>query len=230
MTLLSSGASSATRHQWHLKFLLFLETACGMLSRISPGGRLPILQRSRTVNAATLDRYRIIRDFFRKQHSVVPVTLILSSRRLAKPKLTKQLCDRKIDLISNQCRTFYPSISRPFTTSQSPENSPKKHEEAARSPENTKSYPSDNQEPYTPMPRNDENYSRFFQRLALSLPHLHRPTRDDFLNVASGFWERIRIRFKWFTIKSFRKFNADEISAFITWFLMSQTLWILVGT
>jgi distribution and morphology protein 31 len=80
------------------------------------------------------------------------------------------------------------------------------------------------------MPRNDENYSRFFQRLALSLPHLHRPTRDDFLNVASGFWERIRIRFKWFTIKSFRKFNADEISAFITWFLMSQTLWILVGT
>ena len=47
-----------------------------------------------------------------------------------------------------------------------------------------------------PMPRNNENYSRFFhwQRLALSssLPHLHMPTRDD--------------------------------SAFITWFLISQTL------
>jgi mitochondrial distribution and morphology protein 31 len=199
-----------------------------MLSRISSGGRLPNLQRARIVNAATLDRYRIIRDFFRRQHSVVPVTLILSSRRLAKPpKLTKQLCDRKTDPIYNQCRTFYPSILRPFATSQSPENSPKKHEEAARSPENSKSQSS---EPYAPMSRNDENYSRFFQRLALSLPHLHRPTRDDFLNVASGFWERIRIRFKWFTIKSFRKFNADEISAFITWFLMSQTLWILVGT
>ncbi|KAF8635198.1 hypothetical protein AX17_003974 [Amanita inopinata Kibby_2008] len=75
-----------------------------------------------------------------------------------------------------------------------------------------------------------ENYSRFFQRLAKSLPHTERHTRDSFLNVANGFWQRLRIRFKWFTIKSFRKFNADDISAFITWFLMSQTLWILVGT
>ena len=181
---------------------------------------------------ATLERYRIIRDFFRKQHSIAPETLILSSRRLAKsPKLTKQPHDRETEPIPNQRRTFHPSI---FATSQFPENSPKKHEEAAQTPENSKSQSSDNplfkQEPYAPIPRNDENYSRFFQRLALSLPHLHRPTRDDFLNVATGFWERIRIRFKWFTIKSFRKFNADEISAFITWFLMSQTLWILIGT
>lgn len=205
-----------------------------MLSRISSGGRLLSLQRTRTANAATLDRYSIIRDFFRKQHSVAPETLILSSRRLAKPpRLTKQPCDRKFEPIPNKRRTFHLSILRPSATSQFPENSSKKHEEAAQTPENSKS-PSDKplfkQERYTPMPRNDENYSRFFQRLALSLPHLHRPTRDDFLNVATGFWERIRIRFKWFTIKSFRKFNADEISAFITWFLMSQTLWILVGT
>ncbi|KAF5355505.1 hypothetical protein D9758_006407 [Tetrapyrgos nigripes] len=100
------------------------------------------------------------------------------------------------------------------------------------------SSPSDAQEqkqtetpPGTPsLPYNFENYSRSFRRLALSLPHLHRPTRDDFLRVADGFWQRLRIRFKWFTIKSFRKFNADDISGIITWFLMSQTLWILVGT
>jgi distribution and morphology protein 31 len=201
-----------------------------MLSRISSGGRLLNLQRTRTINVATLDRYRIIRDFFRKQHAVAPDSLILSSRCLAKPpKFTKP---RETQPILYQRRTFHPST---FVSSQFPENpSPKKHEEAAPIPENSKSQSSDNplfkQEPYGPIPRNDENYSRFFQRLALSLPHLHRPTRDDFLNVASGFWERIRIRFKWFTIKSFRKFNADEISAFITWFLMSQTLWILVGT
>jgi distribution and morphology protein 31 len=78
--------------------------------------------------------------------------------------------------------------------------------------------------------RNLENYSHFFRRLALSLPQVHRPTRDDFLNVANGYWQRARVRFKWFTIKSFRKFNADDISAFVTWFLMSQTLWILIGT
>ncbi|KAG1777774.1 mitochondrial distribution and morphology protein-domain-containing protein [Suillus placidus] len=81
-----------------------------------------------------------------------------------------------------------------------------------------------------PPPLNLDNYPRLYRRLALSLSHLHRPTRDDFLKVANGFWQRLRIRFKWFTIRSFRKFNADDISAFITWFLMSQTLWILVGT
>jgi distribution and morphology protein 31 len=91
------------------------------------------------------------------------------------------------------------------------------------------------QQPHQPIdpanpPKHLEDYSRFFRRLALSLPHPHRPTRDDFLKVATGFWQRLKIRFKWFTIKSFRKFNADDISAFVTWFLMSQTLWILIGT
>ena len=201
------------------------ETAVRMLSRLSSSGRLLNLPRTRTVNAATLDRYKIIRDFFRKQHSVAPKTLILSSPRLA--KLTKRPCDQKTEPIPVQRRSFHPSI---LPLSQFPGNSPKKHEEPSQTPDSSKAQSSESPLSKQPMPHNDENYSRFFQRLALSLPHLHRPTRDDFLNVASGFWERIRIRFKWFTIKSFRKFNADEISAFITWFLMSQTLWILVGT
>ncbi len=81
-----------------------------------------------------------------------------------------------------------------------------------------------------PLAYDVEDYSRFFRRLAASLPHLHRPTRDDFLKVANGFWQRMNVRFKWFTIKSFRKFNADDISAFVTWFVMSQTIWILIGT
>ena len=85
-------------------------------------------------------------------------------------------------------------------------------------------------EPIQPDPQQFENYSKFFRQLALSLPHLHRPTRDDFLDAATGFWQRLRIRFKWLTIRSFRKYNADDISAFMTWFFMSQTLWLLVGT
>ena len=84
--------------------------------------------------------------------------------------------------------------------------------------------------PTEPDPRQFENYSKFFRQLAMSLPHLHRPTRDDFLNAATGFWQRMRIRFKWLTIRSFRRYNADDISAFITWFFMSQTIWLLVGT
>ncbi|KAF7299286.1 hypothetical protein MIND_00877500 [Mycena indigotica] len=85
--------------------------------------------------------------------------------------------------------------------------------------------------PPPPPPPNFDNYPPFFRRLALSMPHLPRPpSRDDFLGLATGFWARARIRFKWFAIKSFRRFNADDVSAFITWFLMSQTLWIFVGT
>ncbi|KAK0476699.1 mitochondrial distribution and morphology protein family 31/32 [Armillaria novae-zelandiae] len=84
--------------------------------------------------------------------------------------------------------------------------------------------------PPPPLAYDVEDYSRFFRRLAASLPHLHRPSRDDFLKVANGFWQRMNVRFKWFTIKSFRKFNADDISAFVTWFVMSQTIWILIGT
>ncbi|KAK7043256.1 Mitochondrial distribution and morphology protein 31, mitochondrial precursor [Paramarasmius palmivorus] len=80
------------------------------------------------------------------------------------------------------------------------------------------------------LPYNFENYSSFFRRLALSAPHIHRPTRDDFLRLADGFWQGLRIRFKWFTIRSFRKFNADDISGIVTWILMSQTIWILIGT
>ncbi|KAI1795646.1 mitochondrial distribution and morphology protein family 31/32 [Ganoderma leucocontextum] len=64
----------------------------------------------------------------------------------------------------------------------------------------------------------------------MSLPHLQRPTRDDFLKAADGFWQRMRIRFRWLTIRSFRRYNADDLSAFLTWFLMSQTLWLFVGT
>ena len=79
-------------------------------------------------------------------------------------------------------------------------------------------------------PNHLDNYPAFLRRLAMSVPNIHRPTRDDLLKVADGFWQRARIRFRWFTIKSFRKFNADDISAFVTWFLMSQTIWILVGT
>jgi mitochondrial distribution and morphology protein 31 len=88
-----------------------------------------------------------------------------------------------------------------------------------------------------PPPSHYENYPPFLKQLALSLPknpnphpHPSHPTLDDFLKTTSSFWQRARLRFKWFTIKSFRKFNADDISAFVTWFLGAQVLWVLVGT
>ncbi len=78
-------------------------------------------------------------------------------------------------------------------------------------------------------PTNDSGSSSYFQ-----LPHLpklpHRPTKEELLAAATGFWSRLRVRFKWFSIRSVRPWNVDDWSAFISWFLLGHIVWILVGT
>ncbi|KAK3898446.1 mitochondrial distribution and morphology proteins-domain-containing protein [Staphylotrichum tortipilum] len=65
----------------------------------------------------------------------------------------------------------------------------------------------------------------------LHLPKMpHRPTKEELLAAASGFRQRLRVRFKWFSIRSMRPWNADEWGAFVSWFLFGHLLWILVGT
>ena len=63
-----------------------------------------------------------------------------------------------------------------------------------------------------------------------SLPNLHRPSKEELLAAATGFWSRQKVRFKWFSIRSVRPFNADEIGAFFSWFLLGHVLWIILGT
>lgn len=62
----------------------------------------------------------------------------------------------------------------------------------------------------------------------LHLPH--RPTKEELLAAANGFWERFKVRFKWLSIRSMRPWNADEWGAFVSWFILSHLVWILVGT
>ncbi|KAJ9626283.1 Mitochondrial distribution and morphology protein 31, mitochondrial precursor [Taxawa tesnikishii (nom. ined.)] len=62
------------------------------------------------------------------------------------------------------------------------------------------------------------------------LPHLHRPTKEELLAAATGFWSRLRVRFKWFSIRSVRPFNTDDISAFVSWVLVGHVIWIILGT
>lgn len=68
----------------------------------------------------------------------------------------------------------------------------------------------------------------------LHMPHLpkmpHRPTKEELLAATSGFWKRLKVRFKWFSIRSMRPWNADEWGAFVSWFLFGHLVWILVGT
>lgn len=58
----------------------------------------------------------------------------------------------------------------------------------------------------------------------------HRPSKEELLAAATGFWSRLRVRFKWFSIRSLRPFNMDDISAFFSWLLVGHVVWILVGT
>ncbi len=62
------------------------------------------------------------------------------------------------------------------------------------------------------------------------ISHIHRPSREELLAAATGFWSRLKVRFKWFSIRSVRPFNADEIGAFFSWFLLGHVLWIILGT
>jgi distribution and morphology protein 31 len=68
----------------------------------------------------------------------------------------------------------------------------------------------------------------------LHLPHLpkmpHRPTKEELLAAATGFWSRLKVRFKWFSIRSVRPWNIDDWSAFVSWFMLGNLVWILVGT
>jgi distribution and morphology protein 31 len=62
------------------------------------------------------------------------------------------------------------------------------------------------------------------------LPTLHRPTKEELLAAATGFWHRLQIRFKWFSIRSSRPFNFDEIFAFASWIFWGHILWVVIGT
>lgn len=62
------------------------------------------------------------------------------------------------------------------------------------------------------------------------IPHLHRPTKEELLAAATGFWSRLKVRFKWFSIRSVRPFNLDEITALFSWVLLGHVVWVVVGT
>ncbi|OBZ70871.1 Mitochondrial distribution and morphology protein 31, partial [Grifola frondosa] len=180
------------------------------------------------------DRYSTIRSFFRQQHAppVEPISLRLSfslnrarSCNVALRRcLSHRIAFRHYSTTPRLCSD--PGAPRPAREDGSSGGGGEHSSSSGAGESDQKSEPTQDEM----EPQRLDNYPRFFRRLALSLPHLHRPSRDDFLNAANGFWQRARVRFKWLTIRSFRKYNADDLSAFFTWFLMSQTLWLFVGT
>ena len=83
----------------------------------------------------------------------------------------------------------------------------------------------------SPKPGHEQNQSHhehFYDRI--HLPQFHRPTKEELLAAATGFWSRLKVRFKWLTIKSARPFNVDEIVGFISWIALGHVIWIVIGT
>jgi mitochondrial distribution and morphology protein 31 len=169
---------------------------------------------SRAAHITHSDRYSLIRSFFS-----APPALSTRPPLLSPPTLALR-------------RNFYSSCrtrdNRPSAHTTSQNLGPQPHRQ--------KPIPNPHITNDSLLPDNssrnlhENNYPPFFRRLALSLPHVSRPSRDDFLNAANGMVQRMRVRVRWFFIRNFRKFNADDISAFVTWFLVGQGLWILIGT
>ncbi|AAS50705.1 ABL066Cp [Eremothecium gossypii ATCC 10895] len=54
--------------------------------------------------------------------------------------------------------------------------------------------------------------------------------RDQLLAQTPSSWERLRIRIKWALARSTKPFNSDDISAFVSWILVSHALLIILGT
>lgn len=123
-------------------------------------------------------------------------------------------------------RAFHSAtVSRQEKSSSGDPSPPKDHDtprnirDCERSPSND----SRDSPQYTPPNRH------LMDRLP-HMPHLHRPTKEELLAAATGFWSRLKVRFKWFSIRSVRPFNLDEITALFSWVLLGHVVWVVVGT
>ncbi|RAH72717.1 mitochondrial distribution and morphology protein [Aspergillus aculeatinus CBS 121060] len=84
------------------------------------------------------------------------------------------------------------------------------------------------------QPSNDPHQKLYANRHLINrlphMPHLHRPSKEELLAAANGFWSRLKVRFKWFSIRSVRPFNLDEITALFSWVLLGHVVWVVLGT
>lgn len=57
-----------------------------------------------------------------------------------------------------------------------------------------------------------------------------RMNKKQILSEATNFYERFKINTKWLLIRGNRPFSANEIGTMFSWLLISQILWIILGT
>ncbi|KAI9311972.1 mitochondrial distribution and morphology proteins-domain-containing protein [Dichotomocladium elegans] len=57
-----------------------------------------------------------------------------------------------------------------------------------------------------------------------------RPTKDELLAEARGFFERVKIRIKYPLMRQMRPWTLNDVTAMFSWLFLGQSLWLLVGT
>ncbi|GAA6008187.1 mitochondrial distribution and morphology protein [Rhodotorula paludigena] len=84
----------------------------------------------------------------------------------------------------------------------------------------------------TPHPAYLSSLSRSIRRAASALPSVggRPPPKEQLLSLTNSFFERLKIRFKWLTIRSYRRFRADDYSAFFSFGILGTLGWFLLKT
>ncbi|ETS87156.1 hypothetical protein PFICI_00984 [Pestalotiopsis fici W106-1] len=143
-------------------------------------------------------------------------------------RLARQAWTR--DIHTGRGRRRHGAVSRRRKSTKSSSNSTKATAAASQAKQESESASVASKPEDKPQAESEHhNYiANYFHLPNVHLPH--RPTKEEFLAAANGFWARMSVRFKWFSIRSMRPWNTDEWGAFLSFFLFGHLVWILVGT
>jgi distribution and morphology protein 31 len=159
------------------------------------------------------------------------IRTILQPRRPISSVLQQIREDQQKDKLSSWHKRYASSLSatrwniqRRHKSSLSNEADHKTPKISTTSP--SKSDPSTSLPPKEPPTTPPTHTTPILERLT----KIHTPTKEELLAAATGFWSRISVRFKWFSIRSNRPFSLDEIFGFLSWIFVGHLVWVIVGT
>ncbi|KAF7527498.1 hypothetical protein G7054_g10456 [Neopestalotiopsis clavispora] len=133
--------------------------------------------------------------------------------------------DERSGIIMRGCRRFFVEQCNTTKATTAAASQAKQEPESA----SAAIKPEAKSEAKPPAESEHHNYiANYFHLPNVHFPH--RPTKEEFLAAANGFWARMKVRFKWYSIRSMRPWNTDEWGAFLSFFLFGHLVWILVGT
>lgn len=188
-----------------------------------------IIMASRSVHQQLIRKFPSpLLSFPSKIHS--PATLI----RTSPPSGILHSNQRPFHFTTNNAFNFKPIRlynTRTDKTKSKPEKPEKRSNEAETVVPNTQNATTTTRQSNLPQRTDSKDENESITASMSKYLHLpHRPSKEELLAAATGFWQRLKVRLKWVSIRSMRPWNADEWGAFVSWFLFGHIVWVLVGT